>query len=227
VIAVADVRRAVGAIADRVTQILSAGERPLLVGGDCTLLLGVFEGLPAGSGLWFVDGHADYFDGQSSPTGEGADMELAILTGAGPRGIVEPRLDPGSVVLLGHRPSTLGPDVARENARLDPAVYALTAPDVRARGPDGVGRAAARRLAGAPAWLHLDLDVLDADVLPAVSYPQPLGLDWSELATLTRPLLAAKELVGISVADFNPDRDPDGEHARRVVEELSGVLTAQ
>lgn len=34
-------------------------------------------------GLWFVDGHADFLDGWSSPTGEAADMELAILTGAG------------------------------------------------------------------------------------------------------------------------------------------------
>jgi arginase len=38
--------------------------------------------------------------------------------------------------------------------------------------------------------------------------------------TLARPLAAAPNLAGVSVADFNPDRDPDGAHAARVVEAL-------
>jgi arginase len=75
-----------------------------------------------------------------------------------------------------------------------------------------------------PAWLHLDLDVLDDGVLPAVSYPQPLGLDWDELVALLRPLVAAPNLLGVSVADFNPDRDADGAHAARVVEALESLF---
>ena len=74
-----------------------------------------------------------------------------------------------------------------------------------------------------PAWLHLDLDVLDECVLPAVSYPQPLGLDWDELVALARPLVAAPGLLGVSVADFNPDLDVGGVHAGRVVEALAGL----
>jgi arginase family enzyme len=54
--------------------------------------------------------------------------------------------------------------------------------------------------------------------------PQPLGLDWDELVALVRPLAAAPNLVGASVADFNPDRDPDGAHARRVVEALRSTF---
>ena len=135
-------------------------------------------------------------------------------------------LEPAAVVLLGHRPAALHPDVARENARLDPAIYALTAPEVRKRGPDRVGNDAAARLAGRPAWLHLDLDVLDQSVMPAVSYPQPLGLDWNELVALARPLVAAPNLLGVSVADFNPDRDSDGTHATGVVEKLALLLRA-
>ena len=134
VIGAVEVRRASTAIASRVHEVLEAGERPLVLGGDCTLLLGVFSALPRGSGLWFIDGHADFFDGQSSPTGEAADMELAILTGHGPPGLLdrdEPLLEPGAVVLLGHRPGELHPDVALENARLDPAIQALTAAEVR------------------------------------------------------------------------------------------------
>src|SRR5512133_2864141 len=227
VVGAAEVRRASTAIASHVGELLEAGERPLVLGGDCTLLLGVFQALPRGSGLWFVDGHADFFDGKSSPTGEAADMDLAILTGHGPPGLFErngPLLEPAAVVLLGHRPAELHPDVARENARLDSAIVAITAPEVRERGAARVGTDAAARLAERPAWLHLDLDVLDERVLPAVSYPQALGLFWDELVALTRPLVAAPNLLGISVADFNPDRDADGTYAARVVEALESAL---
>ena len=227
VIGAGEVRRASMAIASRVREVLDAHERPLVLGGDCTLLLGVFQTLPRGSGLWFVDGHADFFDGQSSPTGEAADMDLAILTGHGPRGLLErdgPLLEPAAVVLLGHRPDELHPDVARENARLDPAIHTLTAPEVRQRGAAQVGTDARSRLAERPAWLHLDLDVLDEAVLPAVSYPQPLGLHWDDLVSLIRPLVAAPNLVGVSVADFNPDRDADRTYAARVVAALELLL---
>jgi arginase len=227
VVGAVDVRRGSLAIASRVREVLEAGESPFIVGGDCTLLLGVFQALPRGSGLWFVDGHADFFDGESSPTGEAADMELAILTGHGPPGLLErdgPLLDPAAVVLLGLRPAELHPDVARENARLDPAIRALTALEVRERGAAPVGTDAAARLAERPAWLHLDLDVLDEGVLPAVSYPQSLGLDWDELLALVRPLVAAPNLLGLSVADFNPDRDSDGTYASRIVEGLASLV---
>ena len=227
VIGAAEVRRGSIAIASRVHEVLKARERPLVLGGDCTLLLGVFQALPRGTGLWFIDGHADFFDGESSPTGEAADMELAILTGHGPPGLLEgdgPLLDPAAVVLLGHRPSELHPDVALENARLDPAIHAVTAPEVGERGAARVGSDAAARLAEGPAWLHIDLDVLDEGVLPAVSYPQGLGLDWDELADLARPLIAAPNLLGVSIADFNPDRDADGTHAARVVEALASLF---
>jgi arginase family enzyme len=226
VIGAAEVRRASTAIASRVREVLEARERPLVLGGDCTLLLGVFQALPGGSGLWFVDGHADFFDGESSPTGEAADMDLAILTGHGPPGLLDregPLVEPAAVVLLGHRPAELHPDVARENDRIDPAIRALTAPEVRERGAARAGADAAAWLAERPAWLHLDLDVLDEAVLPAVSYPQPLGLDWDELVALVRPLVAAPKLLGVSVADLNPDRDPDGTHAARIVEALHSL----
>jgi arginase len=224
VIGASEVPRASAEIASKVREVLENGERPLVLGGDCTLLLGVFSALPGGSGLWFIDGHADFFDGESSPTGEAADMDLAILTGHGPPGLLAgpgPMLEPAAVVLLGHRPAELHPDVARENARLDPKIRAVTAREVRERGPDPVGKDAAAHLAGLPAWLHLDLDVLDESVMPAVSYPQPLGLDWEELVALVRPLVAAPNLLGVSVSDFNPDRDADKTHAALIVEELA------
>jgi arginase family enzyme len=227
VIAAADVRGAAAAIGARVGELLDAGECPILIGGDCTLLLGVFEAVPAGTGLWCVDGHADFHDGELSPTGEAADMELSILTGHGPDGVLgqrEPPLDPAALVLMGHRPDDLGPEVAAENARLDSAIAAHTSAQVLEQGPAAVGSAAARRLTGRPAWLHIDLDVLDETALSAVTYPQPQGIGWAQLAELCLPLAVAANLIGVSIADFNPDRDQDGAQARPVVDALVALL---
>lgn len=131
--------------------------------------------------------------------------------------------DPGRTGrLLGHGPrrgasaNRAAGLVERLGAPLEPAAAG------EARG--GPGGEAAARLAERPAWLHLDLDVLDEEVLPAVTYPQPLGLDWDELAGLARPLATAPNLVGVSVADFNPDRDTTGAHAERVVSALESLL---
>jgi arginase len=62
-------------------------------------------------------------------------------------------------------------------------------------------------------------------VLPAVTYPQPLGLDWDDLLGLVQPLVAAPTLLGVSIADVNPDRDPVGAHAARVVEALESLCS--
>jgi arginase len=203
--------------------------RPLLLGGDCTMLLGVFAALPPGTALWFLDGHPDFLDGTTSATGEAADMDLSILTGHGPAGIADrpgrtgPLVEPALVDLVGHRPPD--DDVARvELDRLEAAgVRNVAARQVRERGPAEVGRRIAGRGDG-PAWLHLDLDVLDAEALAAVTYPRPDGLGWDDLVALTRPLVRSGRVCGISVADFNPDLDPDGSAARRVVDALAEIL---
>ncbi|SEF13306.1 arginase family protein [Jiangella alba] len=204
------------------------GSRPLVVGGDCSLLLGVVPAVrPAG--LWFLDGHPDYLDGATSDTGETADMDLAILTGAGAPSLVSlggavPMLDPSAVVLLGHRTTGLDPASAAEVDRLPDALHRIAAPDLLAD-PAAAGRSARDLLDGDGIWLHLDLDVLDPSALPAVSYPQPGGPSWEQLADVLAPLAASPRLLGVSVADFRADLDPTGDHARRVVELLSEVVT--
>ena len=226
VIGADQIRHAAEAIASDVRAALEGGRMPLVVGGDCTLLLGVFLGVARRTGLWFVDGHADFFDGETSQTGEAADMELAVLTGHGPPGLLPGNdllVAPAAVALLGHRPDELGPDTATENARIDPDIFALTSVQIRELGPRSVAEDVASRSSG-PAWLHVDLDVLDERVMPAVSYPQSLGLDWPELVELVQPLAAAPHLVGLSIGDLNPDLDPDGEHARRTVDALAEIL---
>jgi hypothetical protein len=46
------------------------------------------------------------------------------------------------------------------------------------------------------------------------------------MEALLRPLVSSPALIGLSVADFVPDKDPDGKNTRRLVELVAGLLTA-
>ncbi|MEU4475441.1 arginase family protein [Micromonospora sp. NPDC023888] len=216
--------RAGGAIAARVGALMADGHRPLVLGGDCAILPGICQALPPATALWFVDAHPDFLDGATSPTGEAADMDLSVVTGHGPAAIGpdDALLDPGRVHLLGHRPAT--DESSRvEAARIDPAIHQVPAAELLRRGAGAVGAALAAD-GDTPAWLHLDLDVVDPRDLPAVTYPEPDGPRWADLIALVTPLARTDRLLGMSVTDLNTDEDPDGRHTRRVVEVLAEML---
>jgi arginase len=231
VVAVDQLRTAVAAIRMRVADVLRGGDRPLVLGGDCTVAIGVAAAVRqhvGPFGLVFIDGHPDYLDGASSPTGESADMDLAIMTGHGPSGLVDlggtrPLVDPADVVLVGHRGGDLGADVAAERARLPDVVTQVDSSKLIAEGGQRIGRRITAGRTG-PWWLHMDLDVLDQEALPAVTYPQPAGPGWDDLTALLAVLGADRRLVGVTVADFRPDLDADGRYARRIVDMLAVAL---
>jgi arginase len=228
IIAAGQVTAASATLRDVVASTLGGGERPFVLGGDCTLLPGALAGARVASGplgLWMIDGHPDALDGESSPTGEAADMDLAVVLGRGAPALtglagVAPIVEPEQVALIGHRPASHGPDVAAELALLPPTVDQITALEVREREAGEVAQAILEAAGGRPSWLHIDVDALDAGELPAVSYPQSDGLRWEELVQLITPLLAAPGLVGVSLADFNADHEDGEEHARRIVDAL-------
>ena len=74
------------ALADAVGDVIAAGDRPFVLGGDCSILLGSLLALRRRGryGLLFVDGHADFYQPEANPNGEAASMDLAFATGRGP-----------------------------------------------------------------------------------------------------------------------------------------------
>jgi arginase len=217
---------------DSVAASLERGERPFVLGGDCSLLPGALAGARLACGplaLWMIDGHPDALDGETSPTGEAADMDLALALGRGHPELAGlagemPMVEPESVALIGHRPAELDGDVAAEVERVPDGVEQTTAPELRRRGAGRVAWATLAAARGRPVWLHVDLDALDERELPAVTYAQPQGLSWAELAELLEPLVAAPDLAGMSLADLDADHPHAGRHAGRIVDVLQSAF---
>ena len=57
--------------ADAVEAVLAAGEFPVILGGDCSIILGPMLALRRRGryGLLYIDGHADFFQAEADPYG--------------------------------------------------------------------------------------------------------------------------------------------------------------
>jgi arginase len=199
------------AVREAVRETIAAGERPLLLGGCCTLVPGALAGLRDAVGahrVAYVDGHVDVYDGRTSPTGEAADMPLAVAFGFGPRAWVDaaggPTTAPEDVVVLGAR----DPEEATD---IEELLAGPLAP-LTVLGPRDLDRA---EVPAAPFWIHLDVDVLDEREMPATDYLMPDGIGWEELAAVMAPLCEASSLAGFSLGCVNPEKDPEGLYVER------------
>jgi arginase len=226
--ATTEVRRAVA-------EHCGAGERPFALGGCCTLQAGALAGARDALGpigLVYVDGHLDFYDGRTSPTGEAADMPVAVVLGDGPAPWVErvapvPVCPPEAIAILGYRDPVELADLDEQLERHRAAgLFAADVAAIRRDGPAATARAAVAHVGRAADrfWFHLDLDVLDERVFPATDYLMPDGLDWDELIALLRPLAAADGLAGWSLGCYNPDKDPGGVGGREIVAAIERVF---
>jgi arginase len=217
----------VARVRDTVALILDDGNLPLVIGGDCPLLLGCLAAADRRDrlGLLFVDGHEDAYLPEQSSTGEAADMELAFALGiadtswSSELSHLLPLVEPADVRILGARDA----DILRAEGVPSLGDSIELADGTRlAADPEGIVESASASLPD-PWWFHLDLDVLSTDALPAVDYPQRGGLGWEELATVATTALMAQP-SGWDVTIYNPDLDPERIHARRIVAFIASVV---
>ncbi len=73
-------------------------------------------------------------------------------------------------------------------------------------------------------WIHVDADVLDDELMPAVDSRAPGGLSYEALVGLLRPLLASPRALGVEVTIYDPDRDPEGTVGRAFTATLVEAL---
>ncbi len=215
------------ALAERLDVVRAAERRPLVLGGDCGLLVGAGLHLRRSGryGLVHIDGHTDFRHPGNSPVCHalaGEDLAAAI-------GLHWPEVSSIDGLAPYFRPEDTVHVGCRDDDDYLAEVTGLLADVVPASQvavhPDQVVDRV-RRVVGAPGldgyWVHLDVDVLDPSVMPAVDSPDPGGLDVDQLTALLRPLTGS--MVGLQVCVFDPDLDPDGSLARLLASALVAGL---
>jgi arginase len=220
-------------LADAVTQVLDDGEFPVVLGGDCSIVLGALLALRRRGryGLLFVDGHADFYQPEANVNGEAASSDLALATGRGPDIMTtfegrRPLVRDEDVVVLGFRDANEAASYGSQPLPL--TIKAIDLAEVRRSGAEAAATTAIGHLAKNDLdgfWIHLDADVLDNAIMPAVDYRMPGGLSWHELAAVLRTALDSKRAVGMELTIFNPRLDPEGAIARSLVDTITGVFS--
>jgi arginase len=219
-------------LGEQVADILGRGGFPVVVGGDCSILLGALYGsrCAGGRGLVHIDGHDDFYHpgnyDSSRRLGAVAGMDLALASGRGedlltawPK-IGKPLAADEDIVQIGQRDGRL----------TGTRITQWTVQRALADGIEVTARAVLARLEARKldqVWLHVDLDVLDDAVMPAVDSPGSPGFDYSQLRALVAALCASGRVVGADFAIYDPERDPDARYAKPLVTCIADGIRAR
>lgn len=196
------------------TRAVAAHARPAIVlAGNCNSCIGTLAALEDPGIIWF-DAHGDFNTPETTISGALEGMSLAIATGdCHPEMMAKP-VEQENVVLAATR--SLDP---LEEVRLRASKITLASLDALPR--------AIELLAGrvATIYLHLDLDVLDPSISPGVNFSEPGGISEECLFESVKLVIATGKLGAAAIANFNPDRDPDGQ-TLRIIRKLIDILAS-
>jgi arginase len=212
---------------------MKSGALVLVLAGDCAQSIGLLTGARRYykhlNLIWF-DRDADLNTPATTPSGRIDGMVVAHIVGRGA---------PELVRFWGETPLVREPDVLLYGiSRLDPPeqevlakspLRYVTAEQIVAKGAE---KSASDALTQSHAdtrdfILHLDVDVISGDELPAVNVPETGGLSLAQVRDSLRKFAAHKNLLGLDIAQFNPDKDSDGSAAKKIVDLLVEALTAR
>ncbi|HEX5891597.1 MAG TPA: arginase family protein [Nitrososphaeraceae archaeon] len=221
-------------LADRVSSVIRSRRYPIVLGGDCSILIGNLLALRrlGRYGLFFIDGHADFYQPEASLTGEVADMDLAIVSGRGPDVLtnidgLKPLVCDQDIILFGYRDREQAASFGSQDVR-NTNIYSFDLTYVKELGITTAASEAVKNLWNDELcgfWIHIDADVLDDSIMPAVDYRLNGGLSFYELSELLKIIVASGRSVGMDITIFNPNLDPDGLIAHRFVSSLlKGIL---
>jgi arginase len=212
-------------LSETLVERLDYDEFPIIIGGDCSILVGILDAFKVRSfpvNLFFLDGHADFHDTNTSPSGEPADMELAALTGYLSEEIVYmtgrgPLLDEENVVVYGINEydsiETSNIKVVDRNSILEHGTKSTLNKCINSY-----------RNSELPLWLHFDVDVLDKKIMPAIHYPVERGLTYEEASELLTLILKTGRITGLSIACYHPKLDSQNKGIETLLSLLEGIF---
>jgi arginase len=209
---------------------IKSGALVLVLGGDCAQVIGLLTGARRyykHLNLFWMDRDADLNTPASTPSGRIDGMVVASIIGRGA---------PELVRFWGETPLVREPDVLLFGLdRVDPPeqeflskspLRYVYASDIRKKGPAASTRDALAHLHtdSRDFILHVDTDIIAQEEFPAVNVPGSGGLGFEEVRQSLSEVLSQKTLLGFDVAQYNPDRDPDGSSARKLIDLLMDGL---
>ena len=210
-----------GAVAGKTAEAVKAGRFPVVLAGNCLTTIGAVAGEAADAIVW-ADQHGDLNTPQTSASGFLDGMALAAVLG---------QCWP---VMAAAVPGFAAIDASRcllVDARdLDAAEKATVArlPILRAQCAEAADAAGRLVTGGARrTHLHLDLDVLDPDMVQANRYTWPGGPGPDGLRDAAGRLAQLLPVCGITLSAYDPAYDPKGEVppvVGRLLVEILGVL---
>lgn len=218
-------------IAAAVGGALARGAFPVVVGGDCSVLLGAMLAARRGGGrgLVHVDGHSDFFHPGNydvhARLGSVAGMDLALATGRGETllaqwpGVEGPLVEDADAIQAGER-DELKIEMGDWGDVALTGITRLTIHDLLREGPLASARAIVQFLQRrelSSAWLHVDLDILDESVMPAVDSPGSPGLNFEQLGAMLEAIVASGRIMGANFTIYDPELDPDRRYAGPIV----------
>jgi arginase len=220
-------------LANRVAQCRRARQFVLLLGGDCSIVLGAVLGLRSVDaeppGLVYIDAHADFATLDESPSGSACSMALALAVGREEQRLARLRENGGLV--SGERVAHIGrredASTTYGDAALEPCdVLDLPMSEVAGRGAAEVAEDAIRRVRQGTSgfWVHFDVDALDPSVMPATGDPAPGGLNFDQARWLLGTLVRDPAALGLQVTLYDPTLDRNGEAAGDLVAMLERAL---
>jgi arginase len=223
-------------LADAIGDVIARGEFPLVLGGDCSILMGSLLacGRRDRHGLAFIDGHIDFYPPEHNEwDGRAANSELAFAAGRGPLELTD--FDIGHALLRDDDVVAIG---IRDHANqikygrsLPSMMLSFSRDDVRGLGAAETAFRTIAQLtrAGGPAgyFIHFDADAIDGRVMPAVDDPSPDGFSWEETTTLLGALAVHPRAVGLQITIYNPDADTDGVAGRGLVRAVAAALCVE
>lgn len=220
-------------LANEIDALLDGPRFPLVLGGDCSILIGSALALRRKGrfGLIYLDAHSDCQTPESSETGGVAGMPLAIATGRGPDLLTRlesrrPYIAESDAVLVGCR-DLFDVTGTEEKWVAGTEIRVRDLKEIRLLGPERVTADVLDYLAKAGVdgvWIHLDVDVLDPTIMPAVDSPDPGGLSTEELSRLLAPLMHSAMVRGMQITIYDPERDPGGGAAEILVEVMKEAV---
>lgn len=211
-------------------QCLNEDLFPVVIGGDCSILTGNMLGLKRRGryGIFFLDGHTDFITPELSGTAGAAGMDLAIVAGHGHDKLtnidgLKPYTQEEHIWCVGNREY----DADYEQPVIDAAVEYYTLDRLRR---EGISSCVDRFLKMTEEesldgfWIHIDVDVLNDDIMPAVDSRAEDGLSYNEFNEILTRLLSHPKVTGLELTILDPELDPDAKYTIPFVENFAGIF---